>query len=531
MMNETVLEKVIEKLVRKTDLANSYVLRKIGQSIDEMGTLSYSEAHQLVQMIKYGGGYDEIVRELAKLTNQNVKDIYKLFEEVAKQNYEFAEQFYKYRNIKYIPYEENIALQRQIKALARITAKEYVNFTRTSALGFGIVDDKTGRIDFRGIREEYFKLLDEALLNVGQGKETFDDAVYKRLKQIGSSGLKVVYPTTYIDKDGNVKHYTRRLDSAFRNSLKDGLRNLHIETQKQFGKEFGSDGVEISVHENPAPDHELVQGRQFSNEEFDNFQNDRRATSYDGMVFEPEFDGHDRRSISQYNCYHKPFNIVLGVSKPEYTDEQLQEIIDQNNEGFKFEGQHYTRYEGTQLQRRIETEIRRQKDLQMLGRSSGNEKLIQESQSKITKLTRKYDKLSKEGNLVTRNDRMRVSGYHRLKRYDKPKSILDKQTYTIKKETDPDFKNFKTMKLYSGKNQIGYLEYQNNKGDITVNVIETDKSYRGQGVASRLLKELKEENGDKVYKFSAVLSDGDKLLKKRAKIIKKEYGDYWVKLK
>lgn len=434
MLSEEVIDRVIEKLVRRVESANSYVLRQIGNNLDEMSTLNSADAQKLVQILKYGGSYDKIVKQIAKATDLNVKDIYKIFDEVAKNDYQFAEQFYKYRNIDYIPYEENIALQNKVRALARITAKDYVNFTQTSALGFGFVDDKSLRIDFRGIREEYFRLLDEALLNVGQGKESFNEAMYKRLRQIGSSGLKVIYPTTYVNKEGKLVHHTRRLDSALRMNLKDGLKNLHNETQRIFGEQFQSDGVEITVHENPAPDHELVQGRQFSNKEFNNFQNDRRAVSYDGTVFEPEFEGHDRRSISQYNCYHTTFRIILGVSKPEYNDEQLQQIIDNNNKQFEFEGKKYTRYEGTQLQRRIETEIRKQKDLQILGRSSGNEKLIQESQSKITKLTNKYNKLSKVSGLPTKVERMRVEGYHRLKRYDEKKP-KDKYIISINEQS------------------------------------------------------------------------------------------------
>ena len=38
------------------------------------------------------------------------------------------------------------------------------------------------------------------------------------------------------------------------------------------GQKFGADGVELSAHAICAPDHLAVQGRQFSNEEFDKMQ-------------------------------------------------------------------------------------------------------------------------------------------------------------------------------------------------------------------------------------------------------------------
>ena len=414
MLSDEVIEKVSERLVNRIEQQNEYILKKIGESIKKIGTLTHTQAIQLENVLKFGGNYEKIEKKIAEITKLNVKDIKKIFREIAKNDSQFAEQFYNYRGKKYIPFDKNITLQNQVDAIANITAQEYVNFSKTNALGFGFVNNKTGKVTYKGLKQTYYDLIDEAILNVSQGKETFDDVMYKRLKEIGASGIKVIYPTTYIDKNGVEKHYVRRLDSAVKMNLKDGIRTLHNETQKEFGKQFDADGVEVTVHLNPAPDHELVQGKQFSNEEFKKFQNDEEATSYDGVVFEPEFEGHDRRSIGQYNCYHYIFSIVLGVSEPTYTNEQLQEIIDKNNEGFKFEGKQYTNYEGTQLQRQIETKIRELKETQILGHASGQDDLVEESQKRVTELTKKYRDLSKVSGLPTKMKRMRVSGYKRV---------------------------------------------------------------------------------------------------------------------
>lgn len=416
MLTDEVLEKVIDRLIVRINKGNEYVLKKMGESVKKIGTLTPSQAQELEQILKYGGDYEKIAQELARLTDMNVADIYKIFEEVAKNDYQFAEQFYKYRGIKYIPFDENDVLKRQVNAIAKITAEEYLNLARTTVMGYAI-KNSNGQYVFKKIKQVYHELIDEAILNVSQGKETFDEAMYRKLKEIGESGLKVVYPTTYIGKDGKERHYVRRLDSAIRMNMKDGLRTLHNETQQQFGKEFKSDGVEISVHLNPAPDHQFVQGHQFSNEEFEKFQTDEDSTSYDGTFYpaESEETGHDRRSIGQYNCYHYVFSIVLGISKPEYTNEQLQQIIDKNNEGFEFEGKHYSNYEGTQLQRKIELEIRKAKDNQILGKASNNTPLINESQQRIRLLNDKYKKLNQASGLPSSIDRARVSGYRRIK--------------------------------------------------------------------------------------------------------------------
>ena len=70
---------------------------------------------------------------------------------------------------------------------------------------------------------------------------------------------------------------------------------------------------------------------------------------------------------------------------------------------------------GTQLQRKIETEIRKAKDTQILARASGDDELVQESQDRISLLTKKYNKLCQESGLQPKKIRMQVSGYKRVK--------------------------------------------------------------------------------------------------------------------
>lgn len=413
MLSDEVLEKVIERLTQRIEQGNIYILKKIGNNIKRIGKLKPIEAEQLAQILKYGGDFDKITKKLAEITELNVKDIYKIFEEVAKHDYQFAKQFYEYRKKKFIPYEQNNVLKNQIKALANITAQEYVNIANTRILGFGL-QDKDGNIIFKGLKQVYEDVIDKAVLSVAQGKTTFQEEMANTIKELGGGGLKTISNKTYIDKNGIEKHYVRRLDSAVKMNMKDALRNLHNEEQKIFGQEFDSDGVEISVHLNPAPDHEEVQGRQFSNEQFDNFQNDIDAIDYSGKEFPAEFEGHDRRSISEYNCYHYTFAIVLGISKPQYSNEQLQEIIDNNKKGFELDGKHYTNYEGTQLQRQLETKIREQKDIQIMARESDNPQLVGECQKNISALTKKYKELSQASGLPTKMQRMKVSGYKRI---------------------------------------------------------------------------------------------------------------------
>ena len=422
MITEQQIDLIVEKLLERIEQANIQFLMNIGSSIKQIRKLKPSEAQKLVQILKYGGKYEEIIQELSKITNLNIKDIDEIFYNYAEKDQNFYKKFYEYRNIPYVPFNENNALKMQTMALSNIAKNEMYNFTRTNVLGYTINDIK-GRPQFYGLRETYNRVLDEALLNVGQGKETFDSAMSNIMKQLGGSGLKtIIYDSTFIDKDGVVRNRTRRLDSAVKMHLKGRLRELHNENEKIIGQEIGADGIEISVHESPAVDHAKVQGRQFSNEEFEKLQNGDKAKDYKGRYYSLDHDGKNGyRPISEMNCYHYIFSIVLGVSEPEYTDEQLKEIMNKNEKGFYLydkklgDYKHYTMYEGTQLQRNLERKIREQKDIQILAKASDNMDLVGESQWNITQLTKQYKKLCEESGLPTKMQRAKVVGYKRMK--------------------------------------------------------------------------------------------------------------------
>ena len=106
---------------------------------------------------------------------------------------------------------------------------------------------------------------------------------------------------------------------------------------------------------------------------------------------------------------------MLGVSKPEYTDEQLKKIQEDNEKGFEYEGKHYTLYEGTQLQRRIELEVRKEKDTQILATNAEDNELAVQSEIKIRQLTSKYNDLCNASGLKPQKQRMAVTGYKRIK--------------------------------------------------------------------------------------------------------------------
>lgn len=243
MLSQEVEERLAEHLTARIEETNSYILKRIGEAIRQISTLTPSQAYQLGNILKYGGTYNEIAKELARVSGKNVQDIYKIFEEVAKNNKQFAKQFYKYRGIDYIPYKKDIALQNQVNSIARLTADTYLNIANTRGIGF-LFRNKDGQMYFKDIQQAYYEIIDRGILAISQGKETFQTEMRRIMKQLGNNGV-VLY------ESGR----TRRLDSAIRMNILDGIRQVSNETAQRFAQEYNADGIEISVHINPAPDH------------------------------------------------------------------------------------------------------------------------------------------------------------------------------------------------------------------------------------------------------------------------------------
>lgn len=386
MFDEKSLERISERLVQRTQELNAFMIKKLAEQIKTIGSLTPSQAREILQSVQYGANLDEIVNELARITNLNVKDIYDIFEDVAISCQNYAKPFYEYRNISFIPYEENKILQEQVKAMAKITAESYLNIARSTAYTF--IDDNGVR-QFTDLSETYQKITDKAILNISQGRESYEKVLRDTMKELSSNGLQMVDYST---------GYHKRMDSAVRMNVMEGVRALNQTLLNQFGEEFGADGVEVSHHQNSAPDHiDTVDGKQFTKEEYEKINNELQ------------------RPVGTLNCYHYSFPIIIGVSEPMQKEKVVEDDKKANTKGFEFEGTHYTNYEGTQLQRRLETQIRRYKDKQISSNALGDEEDVYKCQEKINIYTKKYNQLCNVSGLPKKVDRLRVEGYEKKK--------------------------------------------------------------------------------------------------------------------
>lgn len=402
MINEELQEKLLSVFDKRFQDYNTKVLEELGNVIKQFKDLTPSQAYELGQQLKYNTTVKDLLDELSKISGLSVKDLKAILEKVAKENIGFADVYYKARGLETPIYSENKALQRLVNSVYKVAGEEFKNISKTT--GFRLLDSN-GNPLLLDIDETYKYVIDKCVVAISQGKETYQQSMRSTLKQLSDSGVR------RIDYANN---YSRRIDSSVRMNVLDAVREVSNQSQMLFGEEFDSDGIEISTHLNPSPDHSNVQGHQFSNKEYEKLQSTGVATDYNGEVIDIRIKD-NFRPISTMNCFHYIFSIVLGVSKPQYSNEELKKIIDDNEKGAELDGKHYTNYELSQIMRKLETKIREQKDLQIMARASDDKDLILQAQTKITQLTNKYKQVVKISGLPNQlSTRGRVSNYHRV---------------------------------------------------------------------------------------------------------------------
>lgn len=367
-------ERAAKIFVRRYEALNEEYLEIIGERVRAIGRVSPTDLYRLERLRDIGADMEKLKRKLASETGKSLKELEKLLRQAADAAMKPYDGLMSAE-----PYLRNEIAEAMAAAQYVETARAMVNLSNTTVSSTA-----------------YQGLVDRAVSAVQLGTESYQSAIRSVLRGAAWDGLCVVDGTRKVRYAGGL---TRRLDTAARQNVLDGFRALMQRTRDETGKAFGADGVEISAHMLCAEDHLPYQGRQFSLEEFERLNQTLRRPIAKGI----------------WNCSHVAEPIVLGISKPAYTEEELAEYRKSSVEQVAIDGKTRSRYQWTQEQRRIETAIRRKKDVAIAAKAAGDDVLRRQCQQRINDLRKRYDRISKDAGLEVRTDKMAVSGFRAVK--------------------------------------------------------------------------------------------------------------------
>ena len=358
-----------------TDPMTDFLLRDIARRVAEAGQITSTAGYQIWKIQGLGKSQKEVKKKLAELLNASLNEIDEIFEQAAEEGYKF--DLSKLPTGEGVPFEENESLIQIVRAAVTLAQDDFTNITQT----IGMISPYGQRLP---LYDAYNACCDFAFEQVFTGATDYNTAVQTACRNLYQRGLVTV------DYESGAK---ASIETAVRRNIMGGLGLMQEKISEQNHEKYGADGWEISAHAASAPDHEPIQGKQYRDEDYQKLN--------DSLV----------RRIGTLNCGHAAFPIFYGVTEPTYTAEQLEAFKRANADGITYQGKHYTTYEATQAQRRLETAIRKCKRKITVLEGAGVDDALKAARTRYTRLNQEYARFSKAAGLRTQTARLKAAGF------------------------------------------------------------------------------------------------------------------------
>lgn len=363
-----------------------YLLRDIARRVSQAGQLTSTAAYQEWRLQQLGMSRQQIDRRLQKLLKVNQEELRELLTQSAEVGYNFD---IRHLPGEAIPFAANGALQQRVQAAVQMAQDDLANMVQT----LGMVDPAGRTLP---LQQVYRETCDQAFQRVVIGGVDYNTAIRQACKNLAAYGVRT------IDYESGV---STRLEAAVRRNVLGGIGLMQEEISQYNHDKLGANGWEISAHADSAPDHAPIQGKQYT---------DAAYTALNNSL---------RRRIGTLNCGHMAYPIILGISQPLHSAAELREMENQNQKGVSYEGRHYTLYEATQQQRKLERSVRLQKNRILVAEGSGDDETLLTAQIRLRRVEEEYRRYSKVVGLKTQNERNWVAGYGRKQAAQKTAAV------------------------------------------------------------------------------------------------------------
>lgn len=339
------------------------LLKDISRRIRKAGAITDTAEYEIYRAQALGESKRAIAQAIARQTEINTEVIDALLDYVVDASARFEDDAY---------------LQQLTEGYAEVmktrTAEQLQNLWATAP------DGKTVPL-----QDAYSRALDFAFRQTATGSLDLNTAIRRAVGPLARRGLRTIE-----QKNGR----SVGIEYACRRYLMDQMGALDNAIQQQNHDRLGCDGWEISAHAACAPDHEPIQGRQYTDDEFE------------------ALNASLQRPIGRLNCRHVADPVLIGVDKPVYSEAELAQMAADNEKGVTYNGKHYTLYAAGQEQATIENSIRRMRRQVLMDEESGSADL-QKNQIRLRVLQSEYSRFCRATGRRTRTERLYTAGFGR----------------------------------------------------------------------------------------------------------------------
>lgn len=403
------------------------LLKDISRRIRKAGAITDTAEYEIYRAQALGESKRAIAQAIARQTEINAEVIDALLDYVVDASARFEDDAY---------------LQQLTEGYAEVmktrTAEQLQDLWATAP------DGKTVPL-----QDAYARALDFAFRQTATGALDLNTAIRRAVGPLARRGLRTIE-----QKNGR----SVGIEYACRRYLMDQMGALDNAIQQQNHDRLGCDGWEISAHAACAPDHEPIQGRQYTDAEFE------------------QLNASLQRPIGRLNCRHVADPVLIGVDKPVYSEAELAQMAADNEKGVTYSGKHYTLYGAGQEQAAIENAIRRMRRQVLVDEESGSADL-QKNQIRLRVLQSEYNRICRATGRRTRTERLYTAGFGR--------SQASRAVWTYRKDAQT--------------RQLQKLNYADNVTPEQRNSIEKELSVLPQAqreAAERQIRSLRVEEDD-----------------------------------
>lgn len=347
---------------------NIDITTTIIERISEMVDITSTTKDQIKILIQTNGIdiFNEALEKTSMISDEAKKALKSLFEDMIKEDMQGYKELYEYRGK---PFKISDSQYKILNQGLKDTNKTLKNLTKTIA--------------FRS-QQIYVEVVDQAYLNTITGAYDYATAISEAVQKLADEGI------TLEDKLGRKV----QLEVAVRRNVMAGIQQTANNVNRDVEEYLRCNGYEVTAHLGARPTHAEAQGKQYAINEAD-------AKKYKlGLWKDVE------ELWAEYNCRHTYFGIILGVSEPKCTKEELKEY---KNATIKFNNKEISYYEATQKQRQLENIIRKRKrTVQTLKKAR---KDSTEARSKLAIAQKNLNTFCKETKLEKDYSRTKVARY------------------------------------------------------------------------------------------------------------------------
>ena len=308
MLTADQIEALGNKAQTLLDPVQEYLIREIASRIKEAGSITATAQYQVWRLQTLGVSQRQLKKEIRQLLKISHRDLRKMLEDAGEDGYTY--DISQLPQVQAVPFAESMVVQDIISAAVELARDDLTNITET--LGFCL--DGEGKVCLP-LSDAYEQACDTAFMRVSTGAADMQTAVREATRGLARKGIQ------YIDYETGI-HTT--LEAATRRSIMGGMGLMQEKISQGVHDEYGCNGWEISAHACSAPDHEPIQGKQYSDDEYQALNNSLR------------------RRIGTLNCGHAAHPIILGISRPQYTEKELRSFWEDNQTGVEIDEKQYT---------------------------------------------------------------------------------------------------------------------------------------------------------------------------------------------